>query len=110
MKTKFITLIFILSMLIGCGVPSSSIVGDPQLIYDASARMGGIGLTAIFLKGYLDSVNGWTTEHKRIWIVYYSYYLAAQVNIARGDVEGFDANMKAAEEQLKILTRSVWEI
>ena len=110
MKTKFITLIFILSMLIGCGVPSSSIVGDPQLIYGASSRIGGLALAATFLRGYLDSVNGWTTEHKRIWIVYYAYYTTAQTNIARGDVEGFDANMKAAEEQLKILTRSVWEI
>ena len=110
MKTKFITLIFILSMLTGCVAPPPPVVGDPQLIYDASARMGGLRLAATFVRGYLDSTDGWTAEHKEIWTAYFAYYTAAQLKIARGDLKGFDANMKAAEEQLRILTRSVWEI
>ncbi len=109
MKTKYITLIFILSML-GCATVPPTIVGDPQLIYDVSDRIGGVGLAALFLKSYLDSINGWDVEAKKIWIAYYAYFTAAQLSIARGDSEGFEANLKAAQEQLKILTRSAWGI
>ncbi len=110
MKTKYITLVFILSMSVGCGTRQSAIVGDPQLIYDASARIGGVGLSANFIRSYLDSVNGWDVETKKIWTAYYAYYTAAQLSIARGDSEGFEANMKAAVEQLKVLTTYIWEI
>lgn len=104
MMIKRLSIFFILFVLVGCAayVPPVG-VGDPRLIYEQSVRISQIDLRATASLGYIRLINGWTDERKAFYNAYYVYYQAAANSIAKGDVEGFNAFMDAAENQLKLL-------